>query len=178
MRRTSYTATVINGKYVLDDPYTDLPEGAIVTFLVFGPEEREQFVQQNAERELRGAALLTWDEFVDTEILAYQQRDTAKKSLEPLVIYVAREFDGFTYSLDPDSEDRIRAASSEKKSFSRIFMSQNVKEDFKTLVVPIAPPLLQLLTGLSPGAVSSLGGAEFRDPKTDRVLFTWTRAQK
>ena len=74
MRRTSYTATVRNGKYVLDDPTTDLPDGTIVTFLVFGPEEREQFVQQNADRELRGVALLTWDEFVDDEILAYQQR--------------------------------------------------------------------------------------------------------
>lgn len=108
------------------------------------------------------------------------QRATARKprQLEPLVIYVAREFDGFTYSLDPDSEDRIRATSSEKKSFSRIFMSQDVKEDFKTLVVPIAPALLQLLTGLSADMLSSLGGAEFRDPKTDRALFTWTQAQK
>lgn len=100
------------------------------------------------------------------------------RPLEPLVIYVAKEFDGFTYALDPDSEDRIRATNSDKKSFPRIFMSQDVKEDFKTLMAPIAPALLQLLTGLSADVIQALGGAAFLDPKTDRALFTWTQAPK
>jgi hypothetical protein len=74
MPRTCYTATVQNGKFVLDNPNTDLPEGTILTLHVFGPKEREQFVQQNADRERCGVTLLTWDEFVDDEIRASQQR--------------------------------------------------------------------------------------------------------
>lgn len=72
MPRTRYTATVRNGTLVLDDPTINLPEGTVL--FGFGPKEREQFVQQNAERERCGALLLTWDEFVDDEILASQQR--------------------------------------------------------------------------------------------------------
>lgn len=72
MPRTRYTATVRNGELVLDDPNTDLPEGTVL--FAFGPKEREQFVQQNADRERCGAPLLTWYEFVEDEIRASQQR--------------------------------------------------------------------------------------------------------
>lgn len=72
MPRTHYTATVRNGELVPDEPITDLPEGTVL--FVFGPKEREQFVQQNADLERCGAKLKTWDEFVDDEIRAAQQR--------------------------------------------------------------------------------------------------------
>lgn len=74
MPRTRYTATVRHGELVLDDPIIDLPEGTVLTLHVFGPKEREHFVQQNADRERCGVPLLTWDEFVDDEIRASQQR--------------------------------------------------------------------------------------------------------
>ena len=68
MPRTRYTATVRNGKFVLDNPITDLPEGTVL--FAFGPKERELFVLKNADRSRHGAPLLTWDEFVDEQIRA------------------------------------------------------------------------------------------------------------
>lgn len=99
---------------------------------------------------------------------------------EPLVIYAAREFDGYTYQLDPLSEDRVRQFNTRyarPQKMPRIFISYDMKEDFVKLVGPFVDELVLLLTGLEAKDVLQMGGAEFRDPSTDRPLFTWPRVR-
>jgi hypothetical protein len=93
------------------------------------------------------------------------------------VIYVARESDGYTYQLHPLSEDRVRQKHPAPKTFPRIFISDDTKDDITAVLGPVADQLVPLLTHLSPEEARELGGAEFRDPVTDRVLFTWPRAR-
>jgi hypothetical protein len=98
---------------------------------------------------------------------------------EPLLIYASREFDGYTYQLDPLSEARARQqhiTGVRPQQMTRIFISYDMKEDFETLVGPFAPDLVKLLTGLSAEVVQQMGGVEFRDPGTDTALFTWPQA--
>jgi hypothetical protein len=96
---------------------------------------------------------------------------------EPLLIYASREFDGFTYQLDPSSFRRVRhALGDDARQFPRIFISYDVKEDFEKLVGPTKRELVLLLTGLSAEQVAQLGGVEFRDPNTDQPLFLWRSA--
>ena len=95
---------------------------------------------------------------------------------EPLLIYATREFDGYTYQLDPLSEDRVRKENTRyarQKKMPRIFISYDMKEDFETLVGPFVDELVPLLTGLEAEDVLQMGGVEFRDPSTDRPLFIW-----
>jgi hypothetical protein len=96
------------------------------------------------------------------------------RTTEPLVIYAAREPDGYTYQLHPLSEDRVREKHPAQKTFPRIFISHDTRDDSADIV---ADQLVPLLTHLSPEEARALGGAEFRDPATDRVLFTWPRAR-
>jgi hypothetical protein len=96
---------------------------------------------------------------------------------EPLIIYATREFDGFTYQLDPSSQRRARQQlGNQAKTFPRIFISYEVKENLDKLVGPVASELVLLLTGLSEEDVGRLGGVEFRDPNTDEALFFWQGA--
>ena len=98
---------------------------------------------------------------------------------EPLVIYATREFDGYTYQLDPLSEDRVRQLNTRyarPQKMPRIFISYDMKEDFEKLVGPFVDELVPLLTGLRDEEILALGGVQFVDPRTDSVMLTYPKA--
>ena len=102
-----------------------------------------------------------------------------KNPQEPLLIFASREFDGYTYQLDPLSETRVRQLNTSlarPQKMQRIFISYDLKEDFEKLVGPFVHELVKMLTGLEASVVLKLGGVEFRDPITDLSLFTWPQA--
>jgi hypothetical protein len=103
------------------------------------------------------------------------QQALSPQNEEPLIIYATREFDGYTYQLDPLSEDRVRKENTRyarPQKMPRIFISYDMKEDFEKLVGPFVDELV-----LEAKDVLEMGGVEFRDPGTDRPLFIWPQGR-
>lgn len=97
-----------------------------------------------------------------------------KNKPEPLWVDVNQDGEGYTYSLFPPHEARVRASYPHAQLAERLFLSQDVKQDFATTHERMAPMLLQLLTQLSLDELKAIGPWEFRRPnKTSDLLFTW-----
>jgi hypothetical protein len=90
-----------------------------------------------------------------------------------LVLYATRESDGYTYSLSFESAEWLKSSYPKVQPFPRLFLAQDVKEDFASTHQQLAPKLVSLLLRLSEEEVSSLGEVVFSDPETERVLFAW-----
>jgi hypothetical protein len=94
----------------------------------------------------------------------------AKK--DPLLILVAKETDGYTYRLHPLQHERVQAVLPAQKQFPKIFLSQDVQENFQAAHGPIAGHLVALLTGLTLEQAQGLGGVRFVKSGSEQVLFT------
>lgn len=90
---------------------------------------------------------------------------------DPIVIYRSVDGDGETFSLQPGSLARLRAAfPGEVHGSPRVFIAHETKADFEHVHGRIAPQIIQLLTGLTEDRLQRLGGVIFWDPVTEREL--------
>jgi hypothetical protein len=94
------------------------------------------------------------------------------KRKDPLLILVAKESDGYTYRLHPLQQERVQAANPNQKHSPKIFLSQDVHENFKEAHGPIAGHLVALLTGLTLEQAQELGGVRFVKSGSEQVLLT------
>jgi hypothetical protein len=94
------------------------------------------------------------------------------KRKEPLLILVAKEADGYTYRLHPLQQERVQAANPNQKHSPKIFLSQDVQENFQAVHGPIAGHLVGLLTGLTLEQAQELGGVRFVKSGSEQVLLT------
>lgn len=98
----------------------------------------------------------------------------SKSKKEALWIYANQDGEGYTYTLYPTSLSRVRAQYPNAQIAERLFLSQDIKQDFAKTHQLMAPQLLVLLTRLPLEELRALGPWEFRRPnKTDELLFTW-----
>ncbi len=98
---------------------------------------------------------------------------TVPPKTAPLVVTVAREADGYTYSLRPESEVWLKTHHPAAQGADRIFIAQDVRESAAQVFARLAPRLLPLLTGLSEAELAGVGPIPFYEPRTQAVLFTW-----
>jgi hypothetical protein len=96
-----------------------------------------------------------------------------KSKKEAYWVYVSEDGEGYTYTLFPISEDKLRAKYPKAQLSERLFLAQDVTQDFASSHQNTALQILTLLTQLSPDELRAEGPWEFRRPKKDELLFTW-----
>jgi hypothetical protein len=93
---------------------------------------------------------------------------------EPIWVYATQDGEGYTYSLYPTHEARVRTKYPHSQLSDRLFLAQDIKQDFAKAHQLMAPQLLMLLTKLDITELRELGPWEFRRPnEKDELLFTW-----
>jgi hypothetical protein len=88
---------------------------------------------------------------------------------EPIIIYRSVNHDGQTFGLAPSSRKRLREHFGEDRLHlhPRVFVAHETADDYDSMYGDLARQVVQLLTGLSPDRLQSLGGVMFRDPVTE-----------
>jgi hypothetical protein len=97
----------------------------------------------------------------------------AKSSPEPLLMGVALETAGATFSLDPLSLDRIREQYPEARGLPLVCFGYDNKQEFETRHASLWELAATLLTGLSPEQISRLGGVRLYQPVSGKVYWEW-----
>ena len=87
----------------------------------------------------------------------------------PIVVYRSVNRDGQTFALAPSSRKRLREHFGEDHLHlhPRVFIAHETADDYDSMYGDLAKQVVQLLTGLSPDRLQSLGGVIFRDPVTE-----------
>lgn len=96
---------------------------------------------------------------------AFREPDT----LTSVVVTVAFEHDGVTYSLHPRSAARVREAFPDVPSAPTVYVGNATKGDFEQVHGPLWPQVLMLLTGVSLERLRSIGRVIFWSPQTDEI---------
>lgn len=94
----------------------------------------------------------------------------------PLVIHRSADDHGATYSLSASSKRCILVRFPEAYVSPRIFVAHTTEQDRECIRESMQADLTRLLTGLSDAQLSQLGGAQFQDPVSQRVLGRWAPA--
>jgi len=83
------------------------------------------------------------------------------------------------YGLDLDTEERIRAAFPDAPvNPGQLVLSSDKEGNIDRYQRPYWPMIAQILTGLTPEQIRSLGGIELFDPEAGKVLWSWQREVK
>ncbi len=96
----------------------------------------------------------------------------SRRAEGPLVVYVSEEANGYTYSLPPSSEDRIKALHPKAQVRPRLVLDQDKTPRLSRQLEGLAPQLLELMTSLPKDELATLGPVEFRTAD-DGVVFTF-----
>ena len=100
----------------------------------------------------------------------------AKKPAEPLQLNVGNESDGWTFALEPRSQQRIDAAFPHARpGTSRVFIAYQQKGDFEKCFRPVWEHTLRILTGLDTEQLRNLGGFRIYDPYAESFIWRWPR---
>jgi hypothetical protein len=129
----------------------------------------------DAPRELRAPRQAT-EGRAPSSAPASQVRASKPKQARRLVLNAVQEADGYTFSLDYESEQRARALNPDPSTPNRVFVGFDLKAPFETFHERIARFVLPLLTGLAPDRIAELG-VSFRDSWNDRPLGEWPLAR-
>lgn len=93
------------------------------------------------------------------------------RDAEPIIIYRSVNRDGATFTVEPRSLERLRAAFGPAvRARDRIFVAHETRADYGEVQGNIASQIVMLLTGLSEDRLRSLGGVVFRDPVSEKDL--------
>jgi hypothetical protein len=90
---------------------------------------------------------------------------------EPLVIYITRGFDSYTFFVDRDQLDRLEPVAPD-----RLTLALDLKRPFAEVFEPIHRHVIALLTAQDLDRLQEAGGVEVRDYETRRVL--WQPSQR
>jgi hypothetical protein len=102
----------------------------------------------------------------------------AKKKREPepetgIVIEVGWQYDGGVYGLDPLSEDRIREKYPDALINPGILFGYDETEDYNRFHRPYWETLAQIITGLTPEEMATLGEVTIYDMDNGKVIWRW-----
>jgi hypothetical protein len=102
----------------------------------------------------------------------------AAKTKEPdpeksIIIDVGWQYNGGVYGLDVISEDIVREKFPEALINPSIRLGYDETEDYNRFHRPYWETLAQILTGLTPEQIASLGGVTIYDPENERVIWRW-----
>ena len=98
----------------------------------------------------------------------------SKPKPDTLWVYANQDGEGYTYSLHPLTEQKVCALAPHAQIAARLFLAQDVSQDFARVHHSLANHILPMLTRLSLDELLALGTWEFRRPnKTDDLLFIW-----
>src|SRR5205807_4035743 len=100
---------------------------------------------------------------------------------ERITVWVGKDWDGFTFRLRPETKRLVKDLQPKTKSFaggkepelpmSQVSISFDEKKGFEALHGPVYTYILEMLTGLSEEEIEKLGGAIFRDAKTEEKIW-------
>lgn len=85
---------------------------------------------------------------------------------EPLVIYITRGFDAYTFFVDRSQLHRLP-----REMPDRITIALDQKQPFGEVFDPIHPYVLAILTGQDLASLRASGGVEVRDYDTQTTLW-------
>ncbi len=90
----------------------------------------------------------------------------------PIVLYASKGFDSYTFSLDIDSRDLLRASAATPAPLPRrVTIALDLAQPFEAAFGSICDHVIPLLTNQSLDDLRRRGGVEVRDAKSDRVLW-------
>ncbi len=92
--------------------------------------------------------------------------EKATDAREPLVIYVTRGFDSYTFFVSRDQIDRLEAALPD-----RVTIALDQRRPFAEVFEPIHRHVLALLTAQDPRALQASGGVEVRDYDSRELMW-------
>ena len=91
----------------------------------------------------------------------------------PVIIYVNRQLDGVTFSLDPLSRKQLYAAEPNKRPSASIYIGYDPRTTFETYHKQVEPTILPALLGMNEQEIQELGEIDFVDVKTNEVLYRY-----
>ncbi len=95
----------------------------------------------------------------------FRQPNTATN----VVVTVAFEHEGVTYSLHPNTALRVREAFPGVATAPTVYVGYATKGDFEQVHGPLWPQVLTLLTGVSVDRLRQLGPVLLWSPQTDEI---------
>ena len=106
---------------------------------------------------------------------------------ERITVWVGKDWDGFTFRLRPETKRLVKDLQPKTKSFaggkkpelpmSQVSISFDEKKTYEELERSVYTYILEMLTGLSEEEIEKLGGAIFRDAKTEEIIYD-TKGEK
>lgn len=93
--------------------------------------------------------------------------------MNQLLINVGKQFEGYTFRLQPKSRLWLGKQFPDAPRVSTVFISADTKQDVTHVHDQILSQVFTLLTGLSKEELKNLGGLAIFDPQTNQEILTY-----
>lgn len=90
--------------------------------------------------------------------------------MDKIIVEVGKQLDGYTFRLSPRTRTRLERELPNLPPATSLFVGFDTQGDFEKIHGPMWQQIVSILTGLSEDRLKKLGGYDFVDPLTNRVI--------